>query len=48
MLTDKTISSLGGIKGVDGYRKAALAGENGELEHTALWHVPGGYAMRQR
>ena len=48
MLTDKTISSLGGIKGVDGYRKAALAGENGELEHTALWHVPGGYAMRQK
>ena len=25
-----------------------MAGENGELEHTALWHVPGGYAMRQR
>ena len=48
MLTDKLISSLGGIKGIDGYGKAALVGENGELEHTALWHVPGGYAMRQR
>ena len=26
----------------------AMAGEGGELEHTALWHVPGGYAMRER
>ena len=25
-----------------------MAGENGELEHTALCHVQGGYAMRQR
>ena len=48
MLTDRLISSLGGIKGIDWYGKAALAGENGELEHTALCHVQGGYAMRQR
>ena len=48
MLTDRLIFSLGGIEGIDGYGKAAIAGENGELEHTALWHVPGGYAMRQR
>ena len=48
MLTDRLIDTLGGINGIDGYGKAAIAGENGELEHTALWHVPGGYAMRQR
>jgi hypothetical protein len=48
MLTDRLITSLGGVNGIDGYGKAAIAGENGELEHTALWHVPGGYAMRQR
>ena len=42
MLTDRLISSLGGIKGIDEYGKAALAGENRELEHTALWRVPGG------
>ena len=48
MLTDRLIASMGGIDGIDGYGKAAIAGENGELEHTALWHVPGGYAMRQR
>ncbi len=48
MMTDKLIGILGGIENVDGYGKAALAGEAGELEHTALWHVPGGYAMRER
>ena len=48
MMTDRLIDALGGLAGIDGYGKAAIAGELGELEHTALWHVPGGYAMRQR
>ncbi|MBZ0130529.1 MAG: amino acid synthesis family protein [Rhodobacteraceae bacterium] len=48
MMTDRLIAALGGIDGIDGYGKAGLAGEGGELEHTALWHVPGGYAMRAR
>ena len=47
-MTDALIDTLGGVGGIDGYGKAALAGEGGELEHTALWHVPGGYAMRER
>ncbi|MEM9048321.1 MAG: amino acid synthesis family protein [Pseudomonadota bacterium] len=47
-MTDRLIAALGGRDGIDGYGKAALAGEGGELEHTALWHVPGGYAMRAR
>ena len=47
-MTDRLIDALGGPDGIDGYGKAAMAGENGELEHTALWHVPGGYAMRAR
>lgn len=47
-LTDRLIEAMGGPDGIDGYGKAAMAGENGELEHTALWHVPGGYAMRER
>ena len=46
MLSDRLISSLGGIKGIDAYRKSTLVGKNVELEHTALWHVPGGYALR--
>lgn len=48
MMTDRLIDAMGGIAGIDGYGKAAMAGEAGELEHTALWHVPGGYAMRAR
>lgn len=48
MMTDRLIAAMGGIEGIDGYGKAALAGEGGELEHTALWHVPGGYSMRER
>ncbi|WP_424984822.1 amino acid synthesis family protein [Microbulbifer sp. S227A] len=47
-MTDRLIEAMGGAGGIDGYGKAALAGEAGELEHTALWHVPGGYAMRER
>src|SRR6218665_3234168 len=31
----------------EGYGKGALVGAAGELEHGALWHVPGGYAMRE-
>lgn len=29
------------------YGKGSIVGEAGELEHGALWHVPGGYAMRE-
>lgn len=48
MMTDRLIEAMGGREGIDGYGKAALVGEGGELEHAALWHVPGGYAMRAR
>lgn len=49
MMTDRLIAALGGdISRIDGYGKAALVGSEGEVEHAALWHVPGGYAMRER
>lgn len=48
MLTDRLIAALGGRGGIDGYGKGALVGAEGEAEHGALWHVPGGYAMRER
>ncbi|HSF63240.1 MAG TPA: amino acid synthesis family protein [Paracoccaceae bacterium] len=48
MLTDRLIAALGGRAGIDGYGKGAIVGEGGEAEHGALWHVPGGYAMRER
>jgi hypothetical protein len=42
------VAALGGdAKVVEGYGKGAIVGAAGELEHGALWHVPGGYAMRE-
>ena len=42
------VAGLGGdAKAVEGYGKGAIVGSAGELEHGALWHVPGGYAMRE-
>lgn len=32
---------------IESYGKGAIVGADGELEHGALWHVPGGYAMRE-
>ena len=42
------VAALGGDpRTVEGYGKGAIVGSAGELEHGALWHVPGGYAMRE-
>ncbi|MCU1297723.1 MAG: hypothetical protein JWO91_2001 [Acidobacteriaceae bacterium] len=42
------IAALGGeVKAIEGYGKGAIVGSAGEIEHGALWHVPGGYAMRE-
>lgn len=35
------------VEAIQGYGKGAIVGAAGELEHGALWHVPGGYAMRE-
>ena len=35
------------IEQIATYGKGAIVGAAGELEHGALWHVPGGYAMRE-
>ena len=46
-LAQALLDALGGDAGaIEGYGKGAIVGEAGELEHGALWHVPGGYAMR--
>ncbi|GGB15775.1 amino acid synthesis family protein [Allosediminivita pacifica] len=43
------IDALGGDAAlIEGYGKGAIVGTNGEVEHGALWHVPGGYAMRAK
>jgi hypothetical protein len=42
------IAALGdNAKAIEGYGKGAIVGSAGELEHGALWHVPGGYGMRE-
>jgi len=44
----KLIDALGGDpKTIEAYGKGAIVGTAGELEHGALWHAPGGYAMRE-
>ncbi|MBE7521627.1 MAG: amino acid synthesis family protein [Burkholderiales bacterium] len=35
------------VEAIESYGKGAIVGAKGELEHGALWHVPGGYAMRE-
>ncbi|MEI4484580.1 amino acid synthesis family protein [Frigidibacter sp. MR17.14] len=47
MMSERLIAALGGREGIDGYGKGAIVGAGGEIEHGALWHVPGGYSMRE-
>jgi len=47
-MAERLVALLGGDpKRVEGYGKGAIVGAAGELEHGALWHAPGGYAMRR-
>ena len=47
-MAGRLVTMLGGDpKAIEGYGKGAIVGSAGELEHGALWHVPGGYAMRR-
>ncbi len=43
----KLVDAIGDAALVEGYGKGSLVGAGGELEHGALWHAPGGYAMRE-
>ncbi|MDX5384475.1 MAG: amino acid synthesis family protein [Rhodobacterales bacterium] len=48
MMANRLVDLLGGDPSVvEGYGKGAIVGAAGELEHGALWHAPGGYAMRE-
>lgn len=46
-LAERLAEALGGAEKIEGYGKGSLVGAAGELEHGALWHAPGGYAMRE-
>lgn len=47
MLGRRLIDLLGGdAAAIDGYGKGAIVGTGGEIEHGAIWHIPGGTGMR--
>ncbi len=47
-LARRLLAALGGSPAsIQGYGKGAIVGAGGELEHGALWHVPGGWSMRE-
>jgi Amino acid synthesis len=46
--SQRLVAALGGdVAVIEAYGKGSLIGVDGEIEHGALWHVPGGYAMRE-
>ena len=47
-MAERLIAAMGkGPTEIEGYGKGAIVGSAGELEHGALWHVPGGWGMRE-
>lgn len=45
-LAGELVSTLG-KQNIEAYGKAAIVGVNGELEHAAVWHEAGGWALRE-
>ena len=45
LLAQELVDTLG-KDNVEVYSKAAIVGVNGEMEHGAVWHEAGGWAMR--
>jgi hypothetical protein len=41
------IERLGGAGKIEAYGKGIVVGEDGELEHGAMWHEAGGWAARE-
>jgi hypothetical protein len=46
-LAVKLAAAVGGTDKVEAYGKGMIVGEDGELEHGAVWHEAGGWAMRE-
>ena len=45
LLAQELVDTLG-KDNIEVYSKAAIVGVNGEMEHGAVWHAAGGWAMR--
>ncbi len=47
-MSERLLGALGGdASRVESFGKGAVVGEDGELEHAALWHVPAGTGLRR-
>lgn len=46
-LATELVQALGGVDRIEVYSKAAIVGIQGEMEHGAVWHEAGGWAMRE-
>lgn len=46
LLAEELVQALGGRENIEVYSKAAIVGIDGEMEHGAVWHEAGGWAMR--
>ncbi|WP_371423840.1 amino acid synthesis family protein [Tardiphaga sp.] len=46
-LAAELVQALGGKETIEAYGKGMIVGEDGELEHAAVWHEAGGWAMRE-
>lgn len=46
-LAEELVDTLGGVGRIEVYSKAAIVGIGGEMEHGAVWHEAGGWAMRE-
>lgn len=46
-LASGLIAQLGGAERIEAYGKGIIVGEDGELEHGAVWHEAGGQGMRE-
>lgn len=46
-LVPELIVALGGADRIRAYGKGAIVGLNGEIEHGAIWHIAGGWPMRE-
>jgi len=47
-LSNRLVEALGGDKrDIEVFGKGSMVGTDGELEHAAMWHAPGGAGMKE-
>ena len=46
-MAEELVEALGGQTQIQTFGKGAIVGASGEIEHGAIWHAPGGAAVRE-